>query len=199
MILSILYLSEDDETVFDFIGYSLESSLGDATVKNFIADNEKDAINILEFNNINLIVADMNISSIYSFEFYDKLHLDVKFQDIPFVFLSSNEEDQEISILKGLSNFFLKPLDVDQLLETLHNILDNTKSNNTKNLDYSLDYEIEEDTEQTKLLEEILEFTSIIDQKIEQNDIESIKELSQKIKDNTNSLLSTNSEYSNFL
>ena len=199
MLLNILYLSEDDETVFDFIGYSLESSLGDCSIKNFVADEEKEAIDIIEFNNINLIVADMNIKSIYSFEFYDKLHADVKFTHIPFVFLSSNEEDQEISILKGLSNFFLKPLDVDQLLETLHNILDNTKSNNTKNLDYSLDYEIEEDAEQTKLLEEILEFTSIIDEKIEQNDIEAIKELSQKIKDNTNTILSANSEYSNFL
>ncbi len=131
MLLNILYLSEDDETVFDFIGYNLESSLGDCNIKNFVADEEKEAIDIIEFNNINLIVADMNIKSIYSFEFYDKLHADVKFAHIPFVFLSSNEEDQEISILKGLNNFFLKPLDVDQLLETLHNILSQKPSDNS--------------------------------------------------------------------
>ena len=198
MILSILYLSEDDETVFDFIGYSLESSLGDCTIKNFVADNEKDAIEILEFNNINLIVADMNIDSIYSFEFYDKLNLDVKFQDIPFVFLSSNEDDQEISILKGISNFFLKPLDVDQLLETLHNILDNTKSNQTNNLDYTIDYDEYNDgdkSERIKLLEDILSLTTIIDDKIEQNDLESIKDLSKKIKEHTNTLLLEPSYY----
>ena len=198
MILSILYLSEDDESVFDFIGYSLESSLGDCTIKNFVADNEKDAIEILEFNNINLIVADMNIDSIYSFEFYDKLNLDVKFQDIPFVFLSSNEDDQEISILKGISNFFLKPLDVDQLLETLHNILDNTKSNQTKNLDYTIDYDEYNDgdkSERIKLLENILSLTTIIDDKIEQNDLESIKDLSKKIKEHTNTLLLEPSYY----
>jgi len=197
MLLNILYLSKDDVTVFEFLGYSLESSLDDGTVNSFIADNEKEAIDILEFNNINLIVADMNIDSICSFEFYDKLHLDMKFQDIPFVFLSSNEEDQEISILKGLSNFFLKPLDVDQLLKTLHCILYNTKSNNSQALNYSVEYE--EDSEQTKLLEEILEFTTIIDNKVEQKDIESIKEVSKKIKDNINTILSTNSEYSNFI
>jgi len=199
MILSILYLSKDDETVFDFIGYSLESSLGDCTVKNFIADNEQDAINIIEFNNINLIVADMNIDSICSFEFYDKLNLDVKFKDIPFVFLSSDEDDQEISILKGLSNFFLKPLNIDQLLETLHNILDNTKLNNTNNLNYSIGYDYEDNSEEIELLEKILEYANNIDDKIDQNDIKSIKELSKKIKDNTNEILSARSEYSNFI
>ncbi|MEA2018620.1 MAG: hypothetical protein U9N59_09240 [Campylobacterota bacterium] len=193
MVLSILYLSCDDASVFDFIGYSLESSLGDCTIKNFISDNEKDAVDILEFNNINLIVADMNIDSIYSFEFYDKLHLDVKFNDIPFVFLSSNEEDQEISILKGLSNFFLKPLDVDQLLKTLHNILDNTKSNKTQNLDYELDYDdMDDNSEKIELLNQILEDSKTIESKILENETTKIVELSKKIQDNTTQLLQIN-------
>ncbi len=195
MILNILYLSEDDETVFDFIGYSLESSLGDCSIKNFVADEEKDAIKILEFNNINLIVADMNIKSIYSFEFYDKLHADVKFEHIPFVFLSSNEEDQEISILKGLSNFFLKPLDVDQLLETLHNILSQKPSDNSYINNFSEDYNLEENSKDNLLLNEILDYTEQIENEIENNDIESIKILSQKIKDNTNKLLLETSYY----
>jgi CheY-like chemotaxis protein len=183
MVLNILYLSEDDEMIFEFLGYSLSESLDGKTIKNFIADNEEDAIEILEFNNINLIVADMNIKSIYSFEFYDKLHADVKFTNIPFVFLSSSLEDQEISILKGVNNFLLKPLDVDNLLATILDVLSKPKEQNSYIDTISEDYFLGDNGLENNSFDEILLLTNEIEKKIELNDIESIKTLNQQIKD----------------
>ena len=81
---------------------------------------------LFESTKVDLIIADMNINTLESYEFHDKLQQDSKLKHIPFVFLSENEEDQDLAILKGISNFFLKPLDIDNLLKTLHDILKNT-------------------------------------------------------------------------
>ena len=159
MQLNILYLSEDEEAIFEFIGYSLEHTLQNISIKSFVADTTEDALKILEYNNINLIVADMNINSISSYEFYDKLNLDVKFSNIPFVFLSSNEEDKEISILKGFSNFLLKPLDVDQLLKTLHDILSKYKTKKSDFSDYFGD-DLEDEEHSYEALLDIMEHSN---------------------------------------
>jgi len=191
MKLNILFLTQDDRMVLEFIGYTLEESLKDSSIGIFDAQYEKEAIDILEFNTIDLIIADMNIDTLESYEFYDMLRLDVKFRDIPFVFLSSNEEDQEIAILKGISNFFLKPLDVEKLLETLHNLLSQTRASKN-NHNYSIDYEeeiINEDS--TSLLNQIIEDSNSIEKLIENHPNEDqLKKLVTQIKNNTDKLLS---------
>ena len=128
MKLNILFLSLDDIMVLEFIGYSLEESLTDTSVGILEAHYEKDANKILESTKVDLIIADMNIDTLDSYKFYDKLQEDSNYKNIPFVFLSANEDDQDIALLKGISNFFLKPLDVEQLLKTLHTLLAHTPS-----------------------------------------------------------------------
>ena len=124
MKLNILFLSQDDRMVLEFIGYSIQENLGNVTVGILEAQTEEEAIEVLEFNSVDLIIADMNINSIAAYRFYDRIQYEFfKFSDIPFVFLSSDPEDQEIAMLKGFKNFFLKPLDVELLLQTLENIL----------------------------------------------------------------------------
>ena len=133
MKLNILFLTLDDIMVLEFIGYSLEESLKDTSIGILEARYEKDAMELLESTRVDLIIADMNINTLESYEFYDKLQENDKLKNIPFVFLSENEEDHDIAILKGISNFFLKPLDIDKLLKTLHDILKNTSLINIEN------------------------------------------------------------------
>ncbi len=123
---NILFLTDNDLSVLDFMVYSLQESLPGISISTFGAKYESEAMAILESEKISLIIADMNIDTIESYEFYDDLQLDDYYKDIPFVFLSSNEEDQEIAFLKGISNFFLKPLNIDDLLDTLRDILKKT-------------------------------------------------------------------------
>jgi len=186
--LNILFLTLDDIMVLEFIGYSLEESLKDASIGILEARYEKDALEILESQKVSLIIADMNINTLESYEFYDKLQLDNKYKNIPFVFLSANEDDQDIAILKGISNFFLKPLDVDQLLETLHNILKNTKSSSQQPENNLFHYALDDDKihDQKFYLDNILDSAEKINALIDENQSikkREIKKLTQNIKE----------------
>jgi CheY-like chemotaxis protein len=183
MKLNILFLSQDDRMVLEFIGYSIQESLGDVTIGILEAQTKEEAVEILEFNSVDLIIADMNIDTIQSYKFYDSLQEELfKFKDIPFVFLSSDPEDQEIAILKGLQNFFLKPLE---------NILKDTKVEKEKQLvnlpfiDGEYEHEIHQQT-----LEEILDCAKDIDAIIEDDgDLEKIKLQTAKIEKHIEQLM----------
>jgi|GEM_PF-3655049 len=131
MLVNILFLTSDEDYVLDFIKYALEDLLEDTQVNVFGTQSETEAFEILQRENISLIIADMDLQSLESYDFYDKLS---KSNDntIPFVFLSSNEEDQEISMLKGIENFFLKPLNEKDLTGKINNILNKTTPCNNK-------------------------------------------------------------------
>jgi len=192
MKLNILFLSQDDRMVLEFIGYSIQENLGDVTIGILEAQTEEEAIEVMEFNSVDLIIADMNIDTIASYKFYDRIQDELfKFSDIPFVFLSSDPEDQEIAMLKGLQNFFLKPLDVELLLQTLEDILKNTKRNKEKELQcmpfFSDEYEHEI---HHQALEDILDSVNEIDQIIQRDgDIQKIQEENQKIRNHLELLL----------
>jgi len=191
MKLNILFLSQDDRMVLEFIGYSVQESLGDVTIGILEAQKEEEAIEVLEFNSVDLIIADMNIDTIASYKFYDKLQDELfKFSDIPFVFLSSDPEDQEIAMLKGLQNFFLKPLDVELLLQTLENILKSTKQEKEKELQCMPFFTEEYDHEiQHQALEDMLDCANEIDTAIQGGDIQKIKVENDKLKRHIEQLL----------
>jgi len=198
MKLNILFLTLDDIMVLEFIGYSLEESLTDTSIGILEAHYEKDAKEILESTKVDLIIADMNIDTLESYEFYDKLQEDDKYKNIPFVFLSSNEEDQDIAILKGISNFFLKPLNVEQLLLTLHNILKGSQEeiqNDTIYDNYAVDEELK--YAQGFYLDNILEYTNKIEDLVlnyEETNNEKIKKLATNIKNQIEYLSQNNTE-----
>ena len=202
MKLNILFLTLDDIMVLEFIGYSLEESLEDTNIGILDAQYEKDAKEILESTRVDLIIADMNINTLESYEFYDKLQEDDKYKNIPFVFLSENEEDQDIAILKGISNFFLKPLDVEQLLQTLHNILKKSQSKEEKtnplydNYLGDNDVQYEHDLYLNNILESTNKIESLVINYKEENN-EEIKKLASSIKDQVEQL-SLNSSKNTF-
>lgn len=195
MKLNILFLTLDDIMVLEFLGHSLEESLTDTAIGILEARYEKDAIKILESSRVDLIIADMNIDTLESYEFYDKLQEDDKYKNIPFIFLSNLEEDQDIAILKGISNFFLKPIDVDQLLETVQKIIRNSqlsdKRTNSPHDNYAIDNQLLYN--QKFYLDNILEYTNQIETLVinnEGNNNEEIKELSLNIKNQVKNLSS---------
>ena len=144
MVLNILFISDDDRFILDMIGFSIENSLENCNIGIFQAEQEVEIMNSLNLDDIHLIVADMNVDSLVVYEFYDKLQRDIKYRDFPFVFTSANAEDIEIASLKGMDNFFLKPIDVDKLLDRLHDILESIQKE-IKKVEYNLDYFSEDD------------------------------------------------------
>jgi DNA-binding response OmpR family regulator len=188
--LNILFLSQEDMMILDMIAYSLQDALDDVTIGVFEAQTQDDALEILHHNSIDLIIADMNIDSLESYKFYDHLQEIHQFDKIPFVFLSSDPEDQEIAVLKGLHNFFLKPLNVDELLESAGAILKKQTIHHNEALDFlNPDMEIDEieqeagyDDCKNKLIE-ISKLSSQIDQAVQNNDsLQEIQIINDKIK-----------------
>ena len=183
--LNILFLTLNDISVLDFLGYSIEESLPDTVIQTFEASSDLEAMQVLKSHRIDLIIADMNIDTIESYEFYDKLQLTNNYKNIPFIFLSSNEEDQEISLLKGISNFFLKPLNVDQLLNALNRILNEAK------ISYIEDEK--DNSNQKLLLETIYSNVTQIEELLHvDNNKDKIKILTSQIKANISKLSSIN-------
>jgi CheY-like chemotaxis protein len=123
MKVNILFLTSDDNYILEFIKLALETSLNDTKVNVYGTKVTDEAFKIIHQDEINLIIADMDLDSIESYEFYDSLKANQTLQPIPFVFLSSDIEDQEIALLKGINNFFLKPLNDEQLIKKIHTIL----------------------------------------------------------------------------
>lgn len=189
--LNILFLSQDDRMVLEMLAYSVEETLQDVSLGVLEASTEVEAMEILEFNNVDLIIADMNIDSLASYKFYDKLQGLHKFKHIPFVFLSSDIEDQEIAVLKGVQNFFLKPLNIDQLLEHVTKLLRKEKK---KHEDYVLPLEEDYKHEiQQQTLKEILDISQNIETLIQNNaPLSQIQAENIKIKKHIEKLLSSN-------
>ncbi len=183
--LNILFLSQEDMMILEMIAFSLQEALEDVTIGVFEAQTQEEAIDILHHNSIDLIIADMNIDSLESYKFYDHLQEIHQFEDIPFVFLSSDPEDQEIAVLKGLQNFFLKPLNVDELLESTGAILKNQTKNHTQGLDFLSedDDDLQIQTSCEIKLQNITQIVSQIDQAIQNNaSLQEIQKLNDEIK-----------------
>jgi len=190
IMLNILLLSNEEKMVLEMLAFSVEESLHDVSIGILEASTRDDAMEVLEFNSVDLIIADMNIDTIESYKFYDELQALHKFTDIPFVFLSSNLEDQEIAILKGVQNFFLKPLNIDQLLERVTDILKIQKREKEAFIlpvEDDFEHEIHHQT-----LKEILEISQNIDTLI-QNDapLIQIQQENQKIMNHIHQLLTS--------
>ena len=145
MQLNILFISDADSFILEMIGFNIQGALDhQCEVPIFIAQTKDEIMHNLDYDDIDLIIADMDIPTVEVYDLYDKLQADARYRDIDFVFMSSNADDIEIALLKGSDNFFLKPLDVDKLLNRLQEIMKNIQ-NNRLELDHGYSLEEEDD------------------------------------------------------
>lgn len=122
MKLNILFLSDDDNFLFETIAYYLNDNLKveaiPVQVKNIV--EAKDA---LIKNDIHLIVSDIDLNPIECCDFVDHLKKSNNFSTIPLVMISQNEALKSIAYAKGIKDFFLKPINMEELLSKFSNIL----------------------------------------------------------------------------
>ena len=159
MKINILFISDADSFILEMIGYNIQESLGtDSEVPIFIATTHDEVMKNLDYDDIDLIIADMDIPTLEVYALYDDLQKDARYKNIAFVFTSSQPDDIEIAILKGTDNFFLKPIDVDALLGRLHKI---SKTIRDENMTNSHGYSMEdEDDEYSEIVDIYSAYTS---------------------------------------
>jgi CheY-like chemotaxis protein len=90
------------------------------------AHNGEEALNILEAQTPALIISDILMPKLDGFSMIQKLRVNPKTQNIPVIFLSATyvtPEDREFAMNLGASRFIEKPIDTEDFLLTIAELL----------------------------------------------------------------------------
>jgi two-component system chemotaxis response regulator CheY len=70
---------------------------------------------------INLILSDLNMPGPNGIDFLKKVREDKKFQDLPFILITTESEKQSVimAAMAGVSSYIVKPFNVDTLVKRL--------------------------------------------------------------------------------
>lgn len=117
--LNILYI-EDDKLITSKIKYVLEKYFNFV----FIATNGEEALEILKYNSINLIISDINMPIMDGLEFLKRLR-EIN-SDLAFIFVTArNEADVMLKAIQlEISNYILKPINLHNFLFIVNKTID---------------------------------------------------------------------------
>jgi CheY-like chemotaxis protein len=90
------------------------------------ANNGEEALDIIQRERPELVITDILMPKMDGFNFVHRLRLDPETRNIPVVFLSATyvaPEDKTFAILIGATRFLEKPIDIDQLMLTISELL----------------------------------------------------------------------------
>lgn len=88
-------------------------------IKVFSSQTGDGALDLLEGNEIDLIIIDIQMPGMNGFEFCNRLSVNQKYKDIPFIFLTAffkNEEFEQNGYKLGAFDYITKPIDESRLL-----------------------------------------------------------------------------------
>jgi two-component system, OmpR family, response regulator VanR len=125
--LNILYI-EDDTIFIPKIKYILEKIFKSVVV----ATNGEEALELFKTNNINLIISDINMPKMDGLAFLKNLRKINS--DISFIFLTARKEVDIIldAIQLDISNYILKPIDLNNFLHIVNNTVEKDYKKSTK-------------------------------------------------------------------
>jgi len=140
----------------------LKGVLAESNYNVFVANCCKESANILDKNQIDLIILELSLDKKNNFEFCKKLKGKKDLNSIPFIYISENflEEDISNAIEFGSSDFIIKPINYKVLMAKIKSILklkgEKDKLRQIREEQINL---IEETSKQKELLSQEAEFT----------------------------------------
>ena len=150
-----LLIVEDDldilnllQTTLKFSGYRVKT-----------ARNGSEALDVVAQEHPKVVIADIMMPKLDGFGFVHRLRINPETRAIPVVFITAtfvSAEDREFAHNIGATRFIQKPLDIDEFLETISELLQSGTPPLTEPLDENKFYE-----EYKKRLEEKLEQKNI--------------------------------------
>jgi len=93
----------------------------------FTGKNGVEALKLARINKPDLIISDIMMPQMDGFEFCRKLKGNNELKDIPFVFYTATyteHQDEELALSLGASRFIIKPVEAQQLMIIIHEILE---------------------------------------------------------------------------
>eukprot|EP00871_Galdieria_phlegrea_P000618 jgi/Galph1/1557/GphlegSOOS_G236.1 len=111
---------------------SLKTYLEEHKFEVLLAKNVFEAFNIINKNCPDLIIADLILPETNGYEFIKKLKKDIRFKLIPVILLSCKglTEDRIKAYNIGCNSYLVKPIDLEELLSIINNILTRIKEEN---------------------------------------------------------------------
>ena len=108
---------DDEQSVLS----SIRRMLMDEPYEQLFASGGKDALDLLENNNVNVIISDMRMPIMDGYEATRKLNNDASTRDIPIVFVSSKSQkaDKLWAQMQGGKGYVTKPYTADKIISQL--------------------------------------------------------------------------------
>lgn len=110
---------DDDRQQRDMLSSYLESH----ALNPITAANGKQALEILENQKVDLVISDIRMPEMNGFEFYQALRDKGYEQPVLFITAFPDVKDAVIAIRDGALNYLEKPIDLNEMLESIHNTL----------------------------------------------------------------------------
>ncbi|EME28473.1 [pt] two-component system, NarL family, response regulator [Galdieria sulphuraria] len=114
------------------IRQSLKKYLQEYNFEIILAKDVREAFSIINRNFPDLIIADIILPGINGYEFLKKIRKDIRFKLIPVILLSAKgmTEDRIKAYNIGCNSYLVKPIDPEELLSIINNILTRLKEQN---------------------------------------------------------------------
>jgi DNA-binding NarL/FixJ family response regulator len=111
-----------------------------------VAANAKEAWQILQKNNFDLVISDIMMPQVSGYEFLQQLRADNRFEAIPVIFLTARgmKSDRIQGYKTGCDAYLSKPFDPDELIAIVQNILQRKTISSNQNSDTDLGYIVEQ-------------------------------------------------------
>lgn len=131
-----ILLVEDNVNIAKGLIYSLEQK----EYKTLYAESIKDAIEILENKQIDLIILDISLPDGNGFELYEKV---LKCKKIPTIFLTARDDEDDVvnGLELGAEDYITKPFFTKELIARINKILLKGKNQTiiVKNIEFDMD------------------------------------------------------------
>lgn len=117
-----ILIVEDDPSLLDFICKSIKET----GFKSFKAKNGKEALALLDKNNIDLIISDVMMPEMDGLQFCKQIKEDMNYSHIPLMLLTAraNMEVEIEGIESGADAYITKPFKWKHVLAVVHNLLE---------------------------------------------------------------------------
>lgn len=117
-----ILIVDDDKTIGDLIRLVLSE---ETTYDTYLATNPYQALELARTYTFGLFILDYRLTHFDGFTLYDRLHAIDRYRDVPAIIISSSIRQQEKALKKRNLIGVGKPFDIDILLNTVHNVIDN--------------------------------------------------------------------------
>jgi CheY-like chemotaxis protein len=117
---TILFLEDEDELLI-----TLSVLLRDQGYEVVETRSAEEALDILKKTNPDLIIADIKLPGIDGFDFFNAVHNDPRYKNIPFIYLTAfnNLHAAMTAKAEGAADYITKPFELEYLIVRIHELL----------------------------------------------------------------------------